>query len=91
LTVPVDEVVALALEWGPERMRPFGERVRERWPDATDDEIAEGERMAGALLSRACQDRDADLAAEFPLLSSSTIAAAAWQGQYSRWRDGEEP
>ncbi len=72
-------------------MRPLTERVRERWPDATDDEIVEGERLSGRVLSRAVQARDADLAAEFPMLSASTIANAAWQGQYSRWRDGEEP
>ena len=44
-----------------------------------------------ALLSRACRVRSADLAAEFPQLSASTIQTAAWNGQYSRWRDGEEP
>ena len=72
-------------------MRPFAERVRERWPEATDDEIAEGQRMHDRLLSRACEAADADLAAEFPALSADTIRKAAWQGQYSRWRDGEEP
>ena len=72
-------------------MRPFAERVRERWPEATDADIAEGQQVHDALLSRACHDRDADLAAEFPMLSPDTIGRAAWQGQYSRWRDGEEP
>ena len=65
--------------------------MRERWPAATDDEIAEAQRVHDALLSRACDDRSADLAAEFPELSPSTIQRAAWEGQYSRWRDGEEP
>ena len=83
--------MALHLEWGPERMRPFAERARERRPDATDADIAEAERIGGLVLSRACESRDADLAAEFPMLSASTIQAAAWNGQYSRWRDGEEP
>jgi hypothetical protein len=72
-------------------MRPFDERVRERWPDATDEDIVEGQRVHDALLSRACNDRGADLAAEFPMLSAETIGRATWEGQYSRWRDGEEP
>ena len=72
-------------------MRPFDERVRERWPEATDEDIAAAQRMHDRLLSRACDDKHADLAAEFPELSPSTIQTAAWNGQYSRWRDGEEP
>jgi hypothetical protein len=87
----IDELVALHLEWGPERARPFAERARERWPEVTDAEIAEGERVAGLVLSRACESGAADLAAEFPMLSERTIQTAAWNGQYSRWRDGEEP
>jgi hypothetical protein len=72
-------------------MRPLAERVRERWPDATDAEIDDAQLIHDRLLSRSVQARDADLAAEFPMLSAPTIAQAAWQGQYSRWRDGEEP
>ena len=87
----IDELVALALEWGPERMRPFPERARERWPSVTDEEIAAALAMHDRLLSRACNDRSADLAAEFPELSPSTIQRATWEGQYSRWRDGDEP
>ena len=83
--------MALALEWGPERMRPFAERVRERWPQATDDEIAEAVAVHDRLLSLACSDRDADLATEFPQLSPATIQRATWEGQYSRWRDGDAP
>jgi hypothetical protein len=87
----IDELVALLLEWGPESLRPFPERARERWPAVTDEELAEAKRVHDRLLSRACNDRDADLAAEFPQLSRETVQHAGWQGQYSRWRDGEEP
>ena len=87
----IDALVALALEWGPERMRPFDERVRERWPSVSDEQIAEALRVHDALLSRACASRDAELAAEFPQLSAATIQRATWEGRYSRWRDGDEP
>ena len=87
----IDELVALALAWGPERARPLAERARERRPEVTDEELTEAVAVYDRLLSMACADRGADLAAEFPQLSPSTIQRAAWEGQYSRWRDGDEP
>ena len=35
----LDRIVALHLEWGPERLRPFPERVREQMLQSHDDEF----------------------------------------------------
>ena len=87
----LDALVTLAIEWGTERALSLAERARERWPQVTDEELAEAVATYDRLLSMACAERGADLAAAFPQLSPATIERAAWEGQYSRWRDGDEP
>ena len=89
----LNDVIRMSLAWGPQRMVPLADRVRERYPDATDADIAAASAVADRLLSRAIEHDAGEgpattLAEDFPDVDDDNRRDAAWQGRYSNWRDG---
>ena len=92
--------LAMSLEWGPVRMTPLRERLKERVPEVTDEHIAELERQSGAIESVAWREIERAYLKEttmeaagdairtaFPPISSANISSLYAQGQYYAWHD----
>jgi len=89
----LDQAMQVAMQWGPERLRPRKERLLERRPDLSDEAMEalfarceEIERLAyelaGAVETGASTRENAlsSIAARYPDLAPETVDHAFWQG-----------
>lgn len=91
------DALDVVLTWGPERMTPELERLKEKQPRASEAEQQEALRTAYQVLSaaealapeikRGETNATAQLRERFSWASDEQISRAIQQGLYSHWRD----
>ncbi len=90
--------VDVVLTWGPERIRPEIDRLRDSFPDvdeATAKEVladawkvlSEAEAGAGAAKSGNTRGLEKALRKDRPWLTSDQVSRAVNQGMYYHWRE----
>jgi hypothetical protein len=92
--------LAMSLEWGPVRARSLTERLRERFPNHTAEQIAAMEQQCNAIESVAWREiervylnqitkraADSTIFGAFPLISEENLSSLWTQGQYYAWHD----
>ena len=95
----LSDAMDVVLQWGPERMVPEDDRLRQKHPSLTDDEV----RLALAEAWKVMTEAEAlvpgikrgtregsNLRLERPWLSEEQAGRAINQGLYSHWRDTGE-
>jgi hypothetical protein len=92
--------LALSLQWGPERMRPYTERLREQYPTLSEEEARDLERQCGEAESLAwseieraylkkitLEEAQERIAKAYPWIDASNHSMLQTQGQYYAWKD----
>ena len=91
------DALDVVLTWGPERMTPELNRLKEKQPQTSDEERQAALQAAYQVLSVAEAiapevksgetNATAQLQERFPWASDEQIARAIQQGLYAHWRD----
>ncbi|MCC7433142.1 MAG: hypothetical protein IT363_00545 [Methanoregulaceae archaeon] len=91
------DALDVVLTWGPERMTPELDRLKEKQPKSSEEERQEALQTAYQVLSAAealapeikggATNATAQLREQFPWVSDDQLARAIQQGLYSHWRD----
>lgn len=97
-----DDVISDAMDavllWGPERMTPEIDRLREQHADVVDADLqaalheahrvlSEAEELAGGIKTGEIRDAHRRLSEGRPWLSDEQVGRAIQQGLYFHWRD----
>lgn len=87
----------VVLTWGPERMTPEVERLRQKQPSATEQELQDALQEAHRVISFAEQlaggmkanqvNGERRLCDEFPWVKKSQVSHVITQAMYYHWRD----
>lgn len=91
------DALDVVLTWGPERMTPEVERLREKHPGTADEDLHEALQVAHQVMSHAERlapdvksnsvNGERQLAEEYPWITRSQASRAIQQGMYFHWKD----
>lgn len=91
------DALDVVLTWGPERMTPEVERLREKQPNTVDEELHEALQTAHQVMSHAERlapevksnsvNGERSLREEYPWVTRSQASRAIQQGMYFHWKD----
>jgi len=91
------DALDVVLTWGPERMIPELERLREKQPDATEQELKEAleighqvlsyaEKLAGGIKANQVNG-ERKLLEKYPWVTKSQSSHVITQAMYYHWRE----
>lgn len=96
----LNDALALSLQWGPERMRPYAERLREKYPALSEEAARDLQRQCGEAESLAWREIERAylneitmaeaqqrIASAYPWINVENHASLVTQGQYYAWKD----
>jgi hypothetical protein len=97
----LNEAMDVVLQWGPERMVPETDRLRQKYPDLSEDEAGKAlaqawkvlgvaESLASDIKSGVETDATSKLQEGRPWLTDEQASRAINQGLYSHWRETGE-